>query len=78
VQLECRIDRVERCIRQSVLIVVKNVKFHLNPIPADPYIAEIVGQKEGSRDGVDIRFRRPLDLNRKVSAQFSRVFCLGH
>jgi hypothetical protein len=31
---------------QSALIVVTNAKFRSNLIPADQYIAEIVGQKE--------------------------------
>jgi len=36
----------ERCTRQSVLIVAKNVQFHSNPTEADQYTAENVTQKE--------------------------------
>jgi hypothetical protein len=39
-----------------VLIVVKNVKSHSNPIPADQSIAEIVGRREDDREDLDIRF----------------------
>jgi len=56
VQFACRIERAERCIKQSVLIVAKNVKFHSNPIPADQFTAEIVGRREDNREDLDTRF----------------------
>jgi len=55
VQRECRIEKAERCIKRSVLIVAKNVKFHSNPILAGQFTAEIVGQREDNREDVDIR-----------------------
>ncbi len=67
-QFECRIERVERCIKQSVLIVVKNVKFHSNPILADRFTAEIVGRREDSREDAGIRFRYLLNLAAENSA----------
>ncbi len=67
-QLECRIERAERCIKQSVLIVVKNVKFHSNPILADRFTAEIVGRREDSREDVDIKFCYRLNLAVEISA----------
>ena len=57
-QFACRIESAERCIRQSVLIVAKNAKFHSNPIPADQFTAEIVGRREDKREDLDIRFHR--------------------
>ena len=57
-QFACRIENPERCIKQSAPIVVKNVKSRLNPILADQFIVEIVGQKEGDREDLDIRFHR--------------------
>jgi hypothetical protein len=39
-----------------VLIVVKNVKFHSNPILADQCTAGIVGRREeNNEEGIDIR-----------------------
>ena len=32
----------KKCIRQSVLIVERNVKYHSSPMVADPYTAENV------------------------------------
>jgi len=40
VQFDCRIEKTEKCIRQFVLSVVKNVKFRSNLTEADPYTAE--------------------------------------
>ena len=48
----------ERCTRQSALIAVKNVKFHSNPILADQFTVEIVGQREGDLEDLDIRLHR--------------------
>jgi len=56
VQFACRIESAERCIKQSVPIVAKNAKFRSNPILADQFTAEIVGQREDSREDLDIRF----------------------
>jgi hypothetical protein len=46
VQVACLIENLARCIVQSVLIAVTNVRFHSNLILADQSIVEIVGQKE--------------------------------
>jgi 3-hydroxymyristoyl/3-hydroxydecanoyl-(acyl carrier protein) dehydratase len=46
VQVACLIENLARCIVQSALIAVTNVKFRSNLIPADQSIVEIVGQKE--------------------------------
>ncbi len=70
-QFECRIERVERCIKPSVLIVVKSVKFHSNPILADRFTAEIVGRREDSREDVDIKFSYRLDLAAEILRQYS-------
>jgi len=58
VQFACRIENPERCIKQSAPIVVKNVKFRLNPMLADQFTVEIVGQREDAREDLDIRFHR--------------------
>ena len=52
-----RIDP-ERCTKQSAPIAVKNAKFHSNPILADQFTVEIVGQREDDREDLDIRFHR--------------------
>ena len=57
-QFACRIENPERCIKQSAPTVVKNVKFHSNPILADQFTVEIVGQREDDREDLDIRFHR--------------------
>ena len=46
VQVACLIENLARCIVQSALIVIANVKFHSNLTRADPYTVEIVGQNE--------------------------------
>jgi hypothetical protein len=51
----CHIENPERCIRPSALIVVKNVKFHSNQIPADQFTVEIVGQREDDHEDLDTR-----------------------
>jgi hypothetical protein len=58
VQFACRIENPERCIKQSAPIAAKNAKFHSNPILAGQFIVEIVGQREGDREDLDIRFHR--------------------
>jgi hypothetical protein len=46
VQVACLIENLARCIVQSALIAVTNVKFRSNLILAGQSIVEIVGQKE--------------------------------
>jgi len=46
VQVACLIENLAKCIVQSALNAVTNVKFHSNLILADQSIVEIVGQKE--------------------------------
>jgi len=55
VLFDCHIENPERCIRLSALIVVKNVKFHSNQIPADQSTVEIVGQREDNHEDLDTR-----------------------
>ena len=45
-QVACLIENLAKCIVQSALNAVTNVKFHSNLILADQSIVEIVGQKE--------------------------------
>lgn len=45
-QVACLIENLAKCIMQSALIAVKNVRFHSSLIPTDQSIVEIVGQKE--------------------------------
>ena len=45
-KLLCLIENLAKCIMQSALSAVKNVRFHSNLILADQSIVEIVGQKE--------------------------------
>lgn len=51
-RFDCRIEKIERCIRQFVLIVVKNAKFPLNPMQVDPSTVENVIGNEDHRDGI--------------------------
>jgi len=51
----CRIENPERCIRQFVLSVARNVKFRSNLTEADQYTAENVIPNEEQED---IKFRR--------------------
>ena len=46
VQVACLIENLAKCMVQSVLIAVTNVKFRLNPILAGQSIVEIVGLNE--------------------------------
>ena len=46
VQVACLIENLAKCIVQSALIAVTNVKFRSNLILAGQSIVEIVGQKE--------------------------------
>ncbi len=56
VQFACRIENLERCIKQSVPIAVKNAKFHSNLILTDQFTVEIVGQREGDQEDPDTKF----------------------
>ena len=84
VQVACLIENLAKCIVQSALIAVTNVKFHSNLILADQSIVEIVGQKEDEQVvSVTRRLRErivstffyfPHFLNRKIAI---RVFQFG-
>jgi hypothetical protein len=56
VQSICRIEEEnqEKCIRQSVLIVGRNAKFHSNPTKIDLFTAESASQN-GDPQEEDIR-----------------------
>jgi hypothetical protein len=46
-------ENQEKCTKQSALIASKSVKCHSNPILADQFTAENVGQKEDHQeDGI--------------------------
>ncbi len=45
----------EKCIRQFVLIVAKNVKFRSNLMEADRYTAENAMQREDRREEIDFK-----------------------
>lgn len=55
VQFACRIEKLERCIRQSAPTVVKSVKFPSSQILAGQFTVEIVGQREDVQEDLDIR-----------------------
>jgi len=80
VQFACRIENPERCIKQSAPIAVKNVKFRSNRILAGQFTAEIVGQREGDREDLDIRFyliaRRLLQFL-KIFFPFLSIHCIN-
>jgi hypothetical protein len=72
VQVACLIESLARCIVQSALIAVTNVKFRSNLILADQSIVEIVGQKEdGQEDSVT---RRLLERIVTTSFYFQKFF----
>jgi len=48
-------ENQEKCIRQFVLIVARNVKFRLNLTEADPYTAENAMQREDPQEEIDIK-----------------------
>jgi len=54
VQFACRIESAEKCIKQSVLIVAKNVKFRSNLKEADPYTAENAILNEDPREDIKL------------------------
>ena len=48
-------ENQEKCIRQFVLIVAKNVKFHSNLTEADQYTAENAMQREDPQEEIDFK-----------------------
>jgi hypothetical protein len=57
VQCECRMEEEnrEKCIRQFVLTVGKNVKFRSNLMEADRYTAENAMQREDPQEEIDTK-----------------------
>ncbi len=53
VESSCHIEKIGRCTRPYVPIVVKNVRFHSNLILTGQSIVEIVGQREDQQGDVD-------------------------
>ncbi len=51
-------ENQEKCIRQFVLSVNRNVKFRSNLMEADPYTAENAMQREDPQEEMDIKFTR--------------------
>jgi len=47
-------ENQEKCIRQFVLSVARNVKFRSNLMKADPYTAENAMQREDPQEEIDI------------------------
>ena len=54
-QSECLTENEEKCIRQFVLSVARNVKFRSNLMEADPYTVENAMQREDPREEIDIK-----------------------
>ena len=85
VQVACLIENLAKCIVQSALIAVTNVKFHSNLILADQSIVEIVGQKEDEQVvSVTRRLRERIVSNFLFSTFFKQpklypinIFSLG-
>jgi len=48
----------EKCIRQFVRSVKRNVKFRSNLMEADPYTAENAMQREDPQEEMDIKLTR--------------------
>jgi predicted DNA-binding helix-hairpin-helix protein len=46
VQVACLIENLAKCMMQSALSAVNNVRYHSSLIPTDQSIVEIVGQRE--------------------------------
>ena len=51
-------ENQEKCIRQFVLSVNRNVKFRSNLMEADPYTAENATQREDPQEEMDIKLTR--------------------
>ena len=51
-------ENQEKCIRQFVLIVARNVKFRSSLTEADQYTAENAMQREDPQEEVDIKLTR--------------------
>lgn len=49
-QTDCRIEKTERCTRQSVLTADRNVKSHSSLIPVGQSTVENVGEREGHQE----------------------------
>ena len=79
VKIDCRIEITEKCIKQSVLNVEKNVKFHSSLILAGRFIAEnAIATKD--HKGEDIKLTRKhlskfLSLLFSLCARSERLIC---
>jgi len=51
-------ENQEKCIRQFVLSVNRNVKFRSNLMEADPYTAENAMQREDPQEEMDFKSTR--------------------
>jgi len=51
-------ENQEQCIRQFVLSVKRNVKYHSNLMKADLSTAKNVGQRKAPQEEVNIKFTR--------------------
>jgi predicted acyltransferase len=69
VQVACLIENLARCIVQSALIAVTNVKFRSNLILAGQSIVEIVGQKEDEQ---------VVSVTRRLRERIVLTFLLSH
>jgi hypothetical protein len=69
VQFACLIENLARCIVQSVLIVVANVKLHSNLTRADQFTVEIVGQNED---------KQIVSVTRRLSERVVSTFPFPH
>ena len=60
----------ERCIRQSALIVRKNVKFHSSLTEPGQFTAENVTEKEDHPEDISLVLHNHLELNFLFSSTF--------
>ena len=58
---------------QSAPIAVKSAKFLSDPILVGQFTAEIVGQREGNREVVDIRFIAGSSSRQVIKTYLSRI-----
>jgi len=63
-------ENQEKCIRQFVLSVARNVKFRSNLMEADPYTAENAMQREDPQEEVDTKLTSRLPILRSQSFFF--------
>ena len=54
VRFACRIEDLEKCIKQSAPTVERNAKFRLNPTEADPYTAKNVIPNEDPYEDIKL------------------------